>query len=170
MKNFLWYILVLLSFLNSSAQQANLNDNFALKLSETRNVDEHFIMSEDKFGVFHLDSIKKYSRVYINLERYDEALVYTNVLSNFYIYKTLQHKEAFKTLNNFEKHLTNVTIPSEIGNLVAFKVTANCWHGFKAYEGKRLSIQLNYVNPQSASSHRFRHTISSKIKQILKRT
>jgi len=115
MKNFLWYILVLLSFLNSSAQQANLNDNFALKLSETRNVDEHFIMSEDKFGVFHLDSIKKYSRVYINLERYDEALVYTNVLSNFYIYKTLQHKEAFKTLNNFEKHLTNVTIPSEIG-------------------------------------------------------
>ena len=81
MKNFLWYILVLLSFLNSSAQQANLNDSFALKLSETRNVDEHFVMSEDKFGVFHLDSIKKYSRVYINLERYDEALVYTNVLS-----------------------------------------------------------------------------------------
>ena len=58
MKNFLWYILVLLSFLNSSAQQANLNDSFALKLSETRNVDEHFVMSEDKFGVFHLDSIK----------------------------------------------------------------------------------------------------------------
>ena len=109
--------------------------------------------SRSKDGQIHTDSKSKIVTV----------LIYLNPDWNH----QKGNLRLLKDNNNLDNYIKE--IPSEIGNLVAFKVTANCWHGFKAYEGKRLSIQLNYVNPQSASSHRFRHTISSKIKQILKR-
>ena len=52
------------------------------------------------------------------------------------------------------------------GTLVAFKVTGNCWHGFKTFEGKRLSIQLNYIYPEALRTHNLRHKISSGLKSI----
>lgn len=33
-----------------------------------------------------------------------------------------------------------------LGTMVAFKVTPDCWHGFKAYSGARHSLQLNYLS------------------------
>jgi len=69
-------------------------------------------------------------------------------------------------LDNFIKE-----IPCNFGSMVAFKVTDECWHGFKSYEGKRLSIQLNYIYPEALRSHNLRHKISSGLKSIFtKRT
>ena len=68
------------------------------------------------------------------------------------------------SLDNFIKEIS-----SEYGNLVAFKVTDNCWHGFEPFEGKRLSIQLNYIYPEALSSHNFRHKISAFLKKLIKR-
>ena len=38
-----------------------------------------------------------------------------------------------------------VEVPPVLGNLVAFQVTPDCWHGFKPYQGARHSLQLNYL-------------------------
>ena len=70
-----------------------------------------------------------------------------------------------KENSNLEDYITEIS--SGFGNLVAFKVTENCWHGFEPFEGRRLSIQLNYIYPESLKSHRFRHMISSKLKKFI---
>ena len=129
-----------------------IEDKFDINLKNAEVITTLRGFSRSKDGQIHTDSKSKIVTV----------LIYLNPDWNH----QKGNLRLLKDNNNLDNYIKE--IPSEIGNLVAFKVTANCWHGFKAYEGKRLSIQLNYVNPQSASSHRFRHTISSKIKQILK--
>lgn len=37
-------------------------------------------------------------------------------------------------------------VPPLLGNLLAFKVTPDCWHGFKPFAGQRHSLQLNYLS------------------------
>lgn len=56
------------------------------------------------------------------------------------------------------------------GSLVAFKVTDNCWHGYPAYEGRRRSIQINFLTSEAAGNkHRFLHKLSAKLKAWLRR-
>lgn len=58
-------------------------------------------------------------------------------------------------------------IPPLLGSMVIFKVTDNCWHGHTPLEGKRLSIQLNYLTGNTAKNkHQFFHNLSAKIKNI----
>ena len=57
-------------------------------------------------------------------------------------------------------------IPATMGSLVAFKVTENCWHGFEPFEGKRCSIQLNYLYENALSQHNYRHRLSSFFKRV----
>jgi len=55
------------------------------------------------------------------------------------------------------------------GTLVAFKVTDNCWHGYPSFEGRRQSIQINFLTSAAASNkHRFFHKLSAKLKQLIK--
>ena len=68
--------------------------------------------------------------------------------------------------NNLEDYIKE--IPCTFGNLVAFEVTDECWHGFMPYEGKRLSIQLNYIYPKSFTYHNLRHKLSSRLKSMFK--
>ena len=68
--------------------------------------------------------------------------------------------------SNLEDYIKE--IPCTFGSLVAFKVTDKCWHGFKSYEGKRLSVQLNYIYPDAITSHNLRHKISSGLKAFFK--
>ena len=37
-------------------------------------------------------------------------------------------------------------VPPLLGNMLAFKVTPDCWHGHKPFEGERRSLQLNYLS------------------------
>ena len=37
-------------------------------------------------------------------------------------------------------------VPPLLGSMLAFKVTPDCWHGFKPYSGPRHSLQLNYLS------------------------
>lgn len=51
------------------------------------------------------------------------------------------------------------------GTCVIFKVTENCWHGHKPYEGERRAIQLNYLSDQSAlRQHLSKHHLSARLK------
>ena len=55
------------------------------------------------------------------------------------------------------------------GNLLAFKVTDNCWHGYPSYEGKRQSIQINFLTSAAAGNkHRFFHRLSARLKALFK--
>lgn len=59
-------------------------------------------------------------------------------------------------------------ISSSLGQLVAFKVTDNCWHGYVPYEGKRQSLQVNYlVSDKYTKGHVVRHKISSFFKKLI---
>ncbi len=37
-------------------------------------------------------------------------------------------------------------VPPLLGNMLVFKVTPDCWHGHKPFEGERRSLQLNYLS------------------------
>jgi len=55
------------------------------------------------------------------------------------------------------------------GSLLAFKVTDNCWHGYPSFEGKRQSIQINFLTSEAAGNkHRFFHGLSAKLKSLFK--
>jgi hypothetical protein len=53
------------------------------------------------------------------------------------------------------------------GDLVAFKVTENGWHGYIPYEGQRQSIQINFLTSDKANAkHKFVHGLSAKFKKL----
>lgn len=56
---------------------------------------------------------------------------------------------------------------SSIGQMIAFKVTDNCWHGYQSFEGQRQSLQINYlVEERYTNQHVYRHKISAFFKKI----
>jgi hypothetical protein len=56
------------------------------------------------------------------------------------------------------------------GSCVIFKVTANCWHGHKPFNGNRLSLQLNYVTGEAAQAkHLNHHRFSAWLKRLFSR-
>lgn len=56
------------------------------------------------------------------------------------------------------------------GTTIIFRVTDNCWHGHTPVEGKRQSIQMNYLIGDGAKNkHQFFHRLSARIKTLLNR-
>lgn len=52
------------------------------------------------------------------------------------------------------------------GSCLIFKVTDNCWHGHKAFIGKRQSLQFNYLTHDAAlKKHLNNHRFSAKLKR-----
>jgi len=130
-----------------------LEEKFNIDLANSEVVTTLRGYSRAKDGQIHTDSTSKILTVllYLNID-------WKNNEGNL---------RLLKENNNLENTIKEIS--SEFGNLIAFKVTENCWHGFRAFEGKRLSIQLNYIHPNSLSSHNLRHRISSIFKNLLKR-
>ena len=136
--------------------------------------DEFKAILEKKFNV-NLDAAKVattlrgYSRKKDGKIHTDSKTKILTVL--LYLNKNWQDNNGnlrlLKENNNLENYIKE--IPCSFGNLVAFEVTSECWHGFKAYEGKRLSIQLNYIYPQALRNHNLRHKLSSGLKSIFKK-
>lgn len=61
-------------------------------------------------------------------------------------------------------------IPAELGTMVAFKVTPDCWHGHRPFEGERHSLQLNYLSGQKTlGKHQLLHRLVSRAKRKLAR-
>jgi hypothetical protein len=56
---------------------------------------------------------------------------------------------------------------SSIGQMIAFKVTDNCWHGYQSYEGQRQSLQINYLVEEKYTKHHvYRHKVSAFFKKL----
>ncbi len=107
--------------------------------------------SRFKDGKIHTDSQSKIVTVLLYLNKN-----WDNEIGNL---------RLLKKNNDLDNYIQEIS--SEYGNLVAFKVTDNCWHGFMPFEGKRLSIQLNYIYPKSLNMHKIRHKLSASLKKLI---
>ncbi len=57
-------------------------------------------------------------------------------------------------------------IPPRLGTIFAFKVTPDCWHGHKAIEGARKSLQMNYLSGiQTRGKHQLGHRLVGRFKR-----
>ena len=140
----------LISEIVSEAMKEVLSEKFQVDLSNTEVITTLRGYSRMKDGKIHTDSKSKVLTflLYLN-EEWDNEKGLLRMLKN-----------------NFDLEDFIEEIPASFGSLVVFKVTENCWHGFHPVEGKRLSMQMNYVKKASVSSHKIRHGLSSFIKKL----
>ena len=131
--------------------KAILEDKLEINLKDAEVVTTLRGFSRIKDGKVHTDSRSKIVTV----------LLYLNTNWD----NTIGNLRLLKENNNLDNYIQEIS--SEYGNLVAFKVTDNCWHGFKPFEGKRLSIQLNYIYPKSLNTYKIRHKLSSAFKKLI---
>lgn len=58
-------------------------------------------------------------------------------------------------------------VPPDNGTLLVFRRSDKSWHGHGPFEGKRCSIQMNWMVSEGARGfHKLRHTISAKMKKL----
>ena len=141
----------LIKELESDDFKSILEDKLNVDLNNSKVITTLRGFSRSRDGQIHTDSKSKILTV----------LLYLNPLWD----NKIGNLRLLKENSNLDDYITEIS--SDFGNLVAFKVTENCWHGFEPFEGKRLSIQLNYIYPDSLNSHKLRHMISSKLKRFL---
>ena len=127
-----------------------LENKFQVDLKDKPVVSTFRGYSRIKDGKIHSDSRTKIITVLLYLnENWDESSGLLRML---------------KEKDNINNYITE--IPASVGSMVAFKVTNNCWHGFIPFEGKRCSIQLNYLYKEALSQHTIRHKLSSFFKKL----
>ena len=127
-----------------------LENKFQVDLKDKPVVSTFRGYSRMKDGKIHSDSKTKIITVLLYLnENWDESIGLLRML---------------KEKDKIDNYITE--IPASMGSMVAFKVTNNCWHGFIPYEGKRCSIQLNYLYKEALSQHKIRHKLSSFFKKL----
>ena len=150
----------------------NLKEGDIKKLVEELEGDEFKAILENKLGVDLKDTevittLRGFSRLKDGKIHTDSQSKIVTVL--LYLNKNWDNKignlRLLKKNNDLNNYIQEIS--SEYGNLVAFKVTDNCWHGFMPFEGKRLSIQLNYIYPKSLNMHKIRHKLSSSFKKLI---
>ena len=138
----------LISDLEGLEMKAILEEKLNVDLSNSEIVTTLRGYSRKKDGKIHTDSKSKIITL----------LLYLN---ESWEYETGKLRMV-KNEENLEEFIKE--IPATLGSVVAFKVTENCFHGFLPFEGKRQSIQMNYVYRKNAKTHKLRHFLSSLFK------
>ena len=150
----------------------NLKEGDIKKLVEELEGDEFKAILENKLGVNLKDA--EVITTLRGFSRFKDGKIHTDSQSKIvtvllYLNKNWDNEignlRLLKKNNDLDNYIQEIS--SEYGNLVAFKVTDNCWHGFMPFEGKRLSIQLNYILPKSLNMHKIRHKLSASFKKLI---
>ena len=150
----------------------NLKEGDIKKLVEELEGDEFKDILENKLGV-NLKNAEVITTLR-GFSRFKDGKIHTDSQSKIvtvllYLNKNWDNEignlRLLKKNNDLDNYIQEIS--SEYGNLVAFKVTDNCWHGFMPFEGKRLSIQLNYILPKSLNMHKIRHKLSASFKKLI---
>ena len=150
----------------------NLKQGDIKKLVEELEGDEFKAILENKLGVDLKDA--EVITTLRGFSRFKDGKIHTDSQSKIvtvllYLNKNWDNEignlRLLKKNNDLNNYIQEIS--SEYGNLVAFKVTDNCWHGFMPFEGKRLSIQLNYIYPKSLKMHKIRHKLSASFKKLI---
>ena len=62
-------------------------------------------------------------------------------------------------------------VPPELGTMVLFQVTPDCWHGHTPVSGKRLSMQMNYLSGvERRGKHQWAGRAWRKVKRLFYRS
>ena len=150
----------------------NLKEGDIKKLVEELEGDEFKAILENKLGVDLKDA--EVITTLRGFSRFKDGKIHTDSQSKIvtvllYLNKNWDNEignlRLLKKNNDIDNYIQEIS--SEYGNLIAFKVTDNCWHGFMPFEGKRLSIQLNYIYPKSLNMHKIRHKLSASFKKLI---
>lgn len=150
----------------------NLKEGDIKKLVEELEGDEFKAILENKLGVNLKDA--EVITTLRGFSRFKDGKIHTDSQSKIvtvllYLNKNWDNEignlRLLKKNNDLDNYIQEIS--PEYGNLVAFKVTDNCWHGFMPFEGKRLSIQLNYIYPKSLNIHKIRHKLSASFKKLI---
>ena len=150
----------------------NLKEGDIKKLVEELEGDEFKAILENKLGVNLKDA--EVITTLRGFSRFKDGKIHTDSQSKIvtvllYLNKDWDNEignlRLLKKNNDLDNYIQEIS--PEYGNLVAFKVTDNCWHGFMPFEGKRLSIQLNYIYPKSLNIHKIRHKLSASFKKLI---
>ena len=150
----------------------NLKEGELKKLVEELEGDEFKAILENKLGVDLKDA--EVITTLRGFSRFKDGKIHTDSQSKIvtvllYLNKNWDNEignlRLLKKNNDLDNYIQEIS--SEYGNLIAFKVTDNCWHGFMPFEGKRLSIQLNYIYPKSLKMHKIRHKLSALFKKLI---
>ena len=143
-------IQALINCLEGDQMRTILENKFQVDLKDKPVVSTFRGYSRIKDGKIHSDSKTKIITVLLYLnENWDASSGLLRLL---------------KEKDNIDSYITE--IPASMGSMVAFKVTNNCWHGFIPFEGKRCSIQLNYLYKEALSLHKVRHKLSYFFKKL----
>lgn len=59
-------------------------------------------------------------------------------------------------------------VPPDNGTLLVFKRSENSWHGHHPFDGKRRSLQMNWMTSEGSKGfHAIRHKISAAVKKVM---
>ena len=90
------------------------------------------------------------------------ALVYLNASWN----KSGGKLRLLKNNHNLDDYIAE--IPPDAGSLVAFIWRPNAWHGHHKFEGKRQTIQINWVRSHKYKlREQIRHTLTANLKKLI---
>ncbi|CBL44412.1 conserved hypothetical protein [gamma proteobacterium HdN1] len=149
----------------------NIRPNFDRLLKSVDTPEFRRILT-DKFGVnvMHLPmmiTLRGYSRQKDGKIHTDSKTKVLTIL--IYMNESWEHATGRLRVLRDGKDIHNYAeeISAGPGQLIAFKVTDNGWHGYIPYEGQRQSIQINFLTGEGASSkHKFFHGLSAKLKAL----
>lgn len=142
----------LLQALEGDAFRQVVADKFDIALDDFPIMTTVRGVMRDKDGRIHTDSKTKVITVLLYLnETWEQSGGHLRVLRNDL------------DINDYVEEISPLA-----GTLMVFKVTDNCWHGHTPVEGKRLSIQMNYLTGEAAKGkHQFIHRLSARVKKLV---
>lgn len=109
-------------------------------------------LSRAKDGRIHTDSTDKIITVLVYLNK-----DWNNDTGNLRVLRS----------NNIDDYADEVT--PEAGTCLIFKVTDNCWHGYKPFVGERRQIMFNFlVSDNALKKHKSSHGLSAFMKKLKK--
>lgn len=142
----------LIDDLNSDELKNCIAEKFNVDLSQTVPLLTVRGHTDQKDGHIHIDTKSKVMTI----------LLYLNDDWN----ESTGNLRLLRNNESLENHFAE--IKPTFGKLLVFKVTPNCWHGHYPFEGKRKTLQLNYVtSPDIVKKELRKHAQSFTFKQFI---
>ena len=142
----------LIDELNGPAFRQLISDKLGLDLSVLPMIVTLRGYSREKDGRVHTDSKSKIATI----------LIYFNDTWT-------AEGGRLRILNSADMDDSVAEVIPNAGTMLAFRVTEDCWHGHPPFEGRRRSIQINFVADQAAvKKHHHRHGFTAKLKGLKK--
>jgi hypothetical protein len=142
--------------LNGPEVRAAFEEKFAIDLTDRPTMVTARGMARARDGDIHVDSRTKLLTV----------LIYMNPEWRAGGDNGAGHLRVLRSADSLDDFA--VEIPPAMGTMLAFRCAPNAWHGHKPFEGRRRSIQLNWVRDAGVvRREQWRHRLSAFAKRLM---